>query len=91
MPRYSIAPAASDDMISIMERSIREFGLDAALRYETLSDQAISDVVEDPERAGSHPFHELGRTARTYHLSHSRRRVSNAAQRVRHPRHFLLF
>ncbi|WP_210405724.1 type II toxin-antitoxin system RelE/ParE family toxin [Paludisphaera borealis] len=61
------------------------------MRYEALLIQAILDVAENPERHGSHSRPEIAPPARTYHLRNSRDRVKRSSDRVRQPRHFLLY
>jgi toxin ParE1/3/4 len=89
--RSILAPAAERDIEAILAHSQEHFGEQARLRYEALLVQAIGDIVEDPDRAGSHSRSELADGARTYHLYFSRNRVSAQAGRVRRPRHFLLY
>ena len=91
MPRYLLSPAAEQDIASILAWTHENFGQPARLRYEALLVRAILDVAETPDRAGSHNRPEIGVGIRSYHLLHSRRRVSAAAGRVKLPRHFLLF
>jgi toxin ParE1/3/4 len=61
------------------------------LRYEALLTQAIIDVANRPEIAGSVHRPELASAARTYHLYDSRKRVPAGIERVKQPRHFLLY
>jgi toxin ParE1/3/4 len=91
MARFILAPAAQRDIEEILAESQKHFGESARLRYEALLVQAIRDVVEDPDRAGSQSRPELAPRVRTYHLYFSRNRVSARAGRVRRPRHFLLY
>lgn len=91
MPRYVLAPVAERDIEQILAWSHEQFGEQARLRYEALLVRAIQDVVEDPDRAGSHERPEIAAVARTYHLRHSRDRVTRASGRVSRPRHFLLY
>jgi toxin ParE1/3/4 len=53
--------------------------------------QAIIDVSNSPDLPGSHKRSEITAAARTYHLYHSRNRVTARVGRVRRPRHFLLY
>ncbi len=91
MPGTAISPAAQDDIESIFAWTHEHFGQQARLRYEALLVQAILDVVDHPDRVGSHARGEIASAARTYHLWHSRNRVEPAGDRVRQPRHFLLY
>jgi toxin ParE1/3/4 len=52
---------------------------------------AILDVSDEPERAGSYHRPEIADSVLTYHLQHSRDRVSSSMAKVSHPRHFLLY
>jgi toxin ParE1/3/4 len=90
-PRYRLSPQAEQDIEAIFEWTHAEFGEKARLRYEALLIQAIMDVAESPERAGSSGRPEIVASARTYHLRHSRDRVRKSAGRVQRPRHFLLY
>ena len=91
MPGYLISPAAERDIESILAWTHARFGLQGRLRYEALLVRAILDVADDPHRTGSHTRPEIAPAARTYHLWHSRNRVEPPAERVRRPRHFLLY
>lgn len=91
MQRVVLAPAAEEDIVKILAWSHEHFGEQARLRYEALLTQAIVDIAENPERAGSMSREELTASARTYHLWHSRQRAEKAVGNVARPRHFLLF
>ena len=86
----TIAPAAERDIESILAWTHEHFGERARLRYEALLSQAIADVADDPDRAGSDLRPEIAADARTYHLWHSRNRVAPTG-RVKDPRHFPLY
>jgi toxin ParE1/3/4 len=91
MPQLRIAPAAVADIESILTWTHETFGAKARRRYERLLIRSISDVASQPDRPGSCIRPEIAATARSYHLFHSRQRVSSGAGRVRHPRHFILY
>ena len=91
MAHYVISPAADRDIQSILAVTQEQFGTRGRLRYEALLVRAILDVAEDPQRTGSQTRAEIAPAARTYHLWHSRNRVEPASDRVRRPRHFLLY
>jgi len=91
MPRYFISSAADADMDSVLTRTYEHFGESARRRYAALLVRAIMDVAENPDRAGSHARPEIAPNARTYHLLHSRNRVTADVGRVKRPRHFLLY
>ena len=81
---------ARRDISAILRWSVREFGPDAALRYETLILQALCDIQADPELPGSKQRVEIMiEGARIYHLSSSRKRVKGPG--VKDPRHFILY
>ncbi len=91
MPRLVVSPTAQRDIESILVWTHEHFGLQGRLRYEALLVRAILDVAADPGRTGSHTRPEIAPAARTYHLWHSRDRVESTSDRVRRPRHFLLY
>jgi toxin ParE1/3/4 len=72
-----------------MDWSAGRFGAAAADRYETLIGQALTDLGEDPLRAGVRQRAELPADIYIYHLAASRERV--AGDRVGTPRHMLLY
>ena len=91
-PKYEVrlTHTALRDLSGVMEWSVKEFGERAALRYDALIKQALRDIGEDPERAGSKEMPEIAmKGIRAYHLSFSRKRVSRPG--VKEPRHFLLY
>lgn len=83
------SPAAHQDIVDILLWSIEKFGTEAAERYRALLIQALRDIEADPERPGSKARPELAIGARTYHLALSRTNVEG--QRVKAPRHFVLY
>ncbi len=91
MAHYVISPAADRDIHSILVGTHERFGPQGRLRYEALLVRAILDIAADPQRIGSQTRAEIAPAARTYHLWHSRNRVEPASDRVRRPRHFLLY
>jgi toxin ParE1/3/4 len=91
MASFVISPVADRDMESILAWTHERFGASGRLRYEALLVRAILDVAENPQRIGSHTRSEIAPAARTYHLWQSRDRIEPARDRVRHPRHFLLY
>lgn len=91
MTRFRLSPEAQADIEAILAWTHGQFGKQLRLRYEELLVQAILDLTDDPSRAGSLERPELANKAKTYHLRHSRDRVSRSVRRVRKPRHFLLY
>lgn len=91
MSRFFLAPAAEQDILSILAWTHQHFGEAARLRYEALLTQAIIDIANDPYCSGSIARPEMARAARTYHLHHSRNRLSTSIGRVKRPRHFFVY
>lgn len=91
MTPYLIAPEAQRDIDAIFVWTTQTFGVRPAYRYETLILRAMSDVANDPERPGSIPIVEVAPDMRIYHLRHSRNRAAAAGDRVKNPRHFLMY
>ena len=88
--RLHVSGPARRDIAAILKRSLEEFGLDASRRYSALIRQALLDIEVDDKRPGSRERPEImAGGVRTYHLSFSRTRVSG--DRVKEPRHFLLY
>jgi toxin ParE1/3/4 len=88
-PAPVFLPSVGRDVGDILQWSAAEFGEAAAMRYEALIRQALRDVQADPERAGAKDRPDLSPHAYVYHLSFSRDRV--AGEKVRTPRHFVLY
>jgi toxin ParE1/3/4 len=81
---FQVSPSARRELIKIFAESFDRFGDTASLRYEALVEQAMVDLIQNPERPGIKSVD--GRIH--YHLRHSRNRVSGG--RVRAPRHILV-
>lgn len=60
-------------------------------RYGSLIKAAIEQVAENPEIAGSSERPEIAELCRTYHLFFSRKSAGGVGDRIRRPRHFLLY
>lgn len=91
-PRYQVRVnnQARRDISGILKWSRDAFGERAALRYEALIAQALTDLGSDPDRLGSQTRPDiLVSGARIYHLSLSRNRVPGPS--VREPRHFMIY
>jgi toxin ParE1/3/4 len=85
-----LAPAAARDLASIVKWTRKEFGAAATLRYRTLIEQALIDIGENPERAGSMQREGvLPLSSRLYSLALSRKNVKGRG--VTDPRHFLVY
>ncbi len=86
-----ISPKARSDIASILAWTEENFGPQTLERYGRLIATAIEEVAESPELAGSIPRSEIAENCRTYHLYFSRKSARRAKDRIRHPRHFLLY
>jgi toxin ParE1/3/4 len=86
-----IAPKARSDIASILAWTERNYGPQTLKRYGKLIAKAIEQVAANPELAGSSKRPEIAEGCRTYHLICSRRSAGRAGDRIRHPRHFLLY
>lgn len=91
MPRFILAPAAEEDIQSILAWTHEHFGEPARLRYEALLIRAMTEVADDPDRFGSFARPEIAREIRTYHVHYSRNRTAPRGRRVKRPRHFILY
>ncbi len=87
LPSY--LPGFRRDIQEIVAWSEEQFGALAADRYGLLIRQALRDVLEEPTRPGAKARPDLAPHAYTYHLMFSRERV--AGERVKAPRHFVLY
>lgn len=85
----SYLPGFRRDIQEVVAWSEDKFGASAADRYGLLVRQALHDVLEEPTRPGAKVRPDLGPNAYVYHLMFSRERV--AGERVRAPRHFVLY
>jgi toxin ParE1/3/4 len=86
-----IAPKARSDIVSILAWTQETFGAQTLKRYAQLIETAIAEIAADPERAGSVQRTEVAENCRTYHLFHSRKQAGTRGNRIRRPRHVLLY
>lgn len=86
-----IAPKARSDIASILAWTEQNFGPQTLRRYAKLIATAIEQIAEDPERAGASQRPEIAATCRTYHLYFSRTSAGRVGDRIRQPRHLLLY
>jgi toxin ParE1/3/4 len=86
-----LTPKARNDIASILTWTKENFGPQSLKRYAKLIQTAIEDVAENPEREGSVARSEIAENCRTYHLIHSHKKAGARGNRVRHPRHFLIY
>jgi toxin ParE1/3/4 len=88
--RFHVGAAARRDIATILEWTLREFGMAATERYRLLIRQALLDIASNPDLPGSRERPEIMvNGARTYHIELSRHRV--AGPKVKEPRHFILY
>lgn len=87
----NIAPQARSDIAGIMAWTEENFGPQTLSRYAKLIATAIEQIAENPDLAGSIQRPEIAQNCRTYHLFFSRKSGGRAGDRVRHPRHFVVY
>src|SRR5262245_35125695 len=85
-----IAPKARSDIAGILAWTEQNFGPRMSRRYGNLIAAAIEQIEVNPELAGSCPRPEIADHCRSYHLFFSRK-SADRADRIRRPRHFLLY
>jgi toxin ParE1/3/4 len=88
--RLYVTDPARRDIAEIVRWSLREFGEDAALRYDALIHQALRDIEADPGRPSAKPRPEFAEGALAYHLRNSRDRARISLGIVHNPRHFVI-
>jgi toxin ParE1/3/4 len=86
-----IAPKARADIANILVWTEENFGPRILKRYAKLIATAIEQIAQDPERAGTNQRPEIAEHCRSYHLYFSRTAAGRAGDRIRQPRHFLLY
>jgi toxin ParE1/3/4 len=86
-----IAPRARSDIAGILAWTGENFGAQITRRYGELITTAIEEIAANPELAGSSRRPELAERCRTYHLFFSRKAAGRAGDRIRDPRHFLIY
>ena len=91
MLRYRLSEAAQGDVLGILAWTHEQHGEVARQRYESLIVAALRDVASQPDRPGSIARPELGARVRSWHLLLSRSQVGPGVQRVRRPRHFIIY
>jgi toxin ParE1/3/4 len=91
MASFVLSPLALKDVEDILVWTIEHFGEQASQRYELLLGEAIQQVADQFDRPGSHQLLDVGPNVYSYHLRHSCNRVRDKSQRVKEPRHFLIY
>lgn len=87
----NIAAQARRDISSILAWTEKNFGPQTLKRYAKLIATAIEQIAENPNLAGSIQRPEIAQDCRTYHLFFSRTSAGRAGDRIRQPRHFLVY
>lgn len=88
MRKLNVAASARADIQRILRTSSETFGAGAQARYRALIEQALRDLMANPERAGADRREELPSRLRLYHLRHSRGRTRKPPRQASH---FILF
>src|SRR4051812_47972341 len=96
MSRFVLSPLARNDIDEILVWSEEWFGGQGRRRYELLLLTAIQCVADDPNLPGSHELSDVVTSLqvyqmRTYHIRHSRNRIQSKRDRVKDPRHFIVY
>lgn len=76
MRHVDVSPQAERELEAVLVYSATEFGLAAALRYQTLIDQAFADLAENPTRIGVSAREDLPPGFWLYPIRYSRDRVA---------------
>jgi toxin ParE1/3/4 len=84
-----ISSLARDDIRAILEVSEIDFGSRARGRYSDLIGAALEAIRSNPVRPGATARPDIGAGIYAFHLAHARRFRAN--DRVRRPRHFLIY
>ena len=88
---FIIAPTAQSDIASILAWTHERFGPQTLKCYKKLIQTAIEEIAANPELIGSAGRPEILPHCRTYHLFHARKKAGGRGNRIRNPRHFLLY
>ncbi len=86
--RLRLSGPANEDIRSIWEYTRSTYDYEQAIAYFELLEQAIRDVVADPERPSSIPRPELGTGVRSYHIALSKFRSGTG---IKSPRHVIVY
>lgn len=86
-----IAPMAGEDIASILAWTHEHFGPQIRRRYRNLIATAIEQLADNPYLIGACQREEIADNCRTYHLFFRRQSAGRPRDRIRRPRHFLLY
>lgn len=86
---YRLVGKADEQADAILLRTARRWGTDGAARYDRLFLAAFAAIAADPAGPGSRPIDGV-EAVWTYHLRLARRALA-VDQRVREPRHIVIY
>ena len=87
--RPELTAMALQDVAAIQDWTSAKFGELTGLRYDTLMETALADLLAEPTRLGVRHHPAMPQGVLVYHLRFSRRKPSRAG--VEKPRHFFVF
>ena len=80
---------ALQDVAAIQDWTLTKFGELTSLRYDSLMEVALGDLLAEPTRLGVRHHLAMPQGVFVYHLRFSRRKPTRAG--VEKPRHFFVF
>jgi len=83
-----LSESAESDMDEIWDWTAEQYGVEHAVQYQRVLDQALDDIRLDPERPSSQPHPELGSHVRSYQAALS---TSRSGTSIKSPRHIVLY
>lgn len=86
-----LAGSAERALVDVLDRSETRFGAVVRDRYARLVTAALADLAHDPDRTGVRWIEVGTQRLGLYHIRHSRSRAGEPGERVRHPRHIVVF
>lgn len=89
--RLVLTGRAEKDIEAILRHSHKEFGAEMAASYERQIVIALSQIAEDPNRAGSKSRRINQVLYRTFHIGMSTPKQRVQVARVKNPRHVLFY
>lgn len=91
MKRLIFSKTAIREIDDCLVLSGEEFGKAAAIRYRSLIQTALQEILENSSPLGSQEFEEYRPGARLYHLRHMRKKAAVEGVMVKRPRHFIIY
>ena len=86
--KLRLSGLADRDIHSIWKYTLSTYDCDQAFAYSELLEQAIKDIVTDPERPSSIPRPDLGAGVRSYYIALSKYRSGTG---IKAPRHVIIY